>query len=448
MPELVGLGAQTPDVFGKLGQLLNLRHAAAQAQMAQQDATQRKNIAAYDWQQHVGPDGVLDVQSFASDPDAPHIFGDKYVDYLEHAAVARQQGLAAIDKLRSLRTEQRRDLASFLGSLRSDQDVAEDKPGPDGRQETGPGRQKANEAVINFVKTYGADALPIAETYGPVLKHTPPGQLANSIKNIQLNALSADQQVSAQQPNLMNTGAEFLQTNPNAVINPGGGTAPGRSSNTIPTTIAPNTPLRYPGQEQDIAHNQQEVASIRTAADQAPQQRSIFRNILRLADETSTGPLVSYFQNTKIGGQIFGDNYQELGKYLEKNAIANMQAMGAPGSDARLEAASAANGSTKFNPQALKAVTQFNYATNTALEQYRRGIDKAIGTANPDYTKLADFKSKWAQNFDIDVFRIENAERDGDKKTLAALRDEILKSPGRAKELKEKRAALDALGGQ
>ena len=40
--------------------------------------------------------------------------------------------------------------------------------------------------------------------------------------------------------------------------------------------------------------------------------------MLKLADETNTGPLVSYLQNTKIGGQVFGDDYQELGKYLEK----------------------------------------------------------------------------------------------------------------------------------
>ena len=91
-----------------------------------------------------------------------------------------------------------------------------------------------------------------------------------------------------------------------------------------------------------------------------------------------------------------------------------MQAMGGPPSDARLSAAVAANGSTSFNPKALKAVTQFNYATNTGLEKYRQGVDTAIGTSNPDYGKLPAFKAAWAKNFDIQAFELENAVADGD----------------------------------
>jgi len=88
--------------------------------------------------------------------------------------------------------------------------------------------------------------------------------------------------------------------------------------------------------------------------------------------------------------------------------------MGGPPSDARLSAAVAANGSTSFNPKALKAVTQFNYATNTGLEKYRQGVDTAIGTSNPDYGKLPAFKAAWAKNFDIQAFELENAVADGD----------------------------------
>jgi hypothetical protein len=148
-------------------------------------------------------------------------------------------------------------------------------------------------------------------------------------------------------------------------------------------------------------------------------------------------------RSTKIGGQVFGDNYQELGKYLEKNAIANMQAMGGPASDARLSAAVAANGSTQFNPKALKAVTEFNYATNTGLERYRQAMDNIVGTKNPDYTKLPELKKQWAKNFDMDVFRLENAMADGN----TAAQNEILGSLSkeRAAELKRKMKNLDAL---
>jgi len=121
-----------------------------------------------------------------------------------------------------------------------------------------------------------------------------------------------------------------------------------------------------------------------------------------------------------------------------------MQAMGGPPSDARLSAAVAANGSTKFNPKALKAVTDFNYATNTGLERYRQGLDKAIGTGtNVDYSKLPEFKAAWAKNFDIDAFRLENAVADGNE----AQQREILESltPARRKEVAKKMAALDSL---
>ena len=121
-----------------------------------------------------------------------------------------------------------------------------------------------------------------------------------------------------------------------------------------------------------------------------------------------------------------GDNYQELGKFLEKNAIQNMATMGGPPSDARLNAAAAANGSTQFNPGALQAVTKFNDATTTAMDKYRQGVDKTVGLKNSDYTSLPAFKSAWAKNMDVDVFRVENAIRDGEHHDLVVrLRSEL-----------------------
>lgn len=440
MPELVGLQTEVPDVLGRLGQLLQLRRLKAEASSAEQSQRQRQAIAGYDWNRHIGEDGTLDVDSFTRDPEAALTFGDQYVDFVQKAATAKAGQLAAKSNLVKLRTDQREAFAQMLNALRSDSDVAEDND---------VGRRKVNDEMIRYGQMYGEDVLPVLEAYAPGLQKAPKGRMSDALRAIGLQALSAEQQVTAQQPQYLNTGAEFEQINPlmappsAPASRSGGGTGAGRS--TIPTTIAPDTPLRYAGQQEDIKRNQEEVASVRTAADQAPQQRAIYKHILELSRDTNTGPFVSYLQNTKIGGQVFGDDYQELGKYLEKNAIANMQAMGAPGSDARLAAASAANGSTKFNPKALQAVTEFNYATNSALESYRRGVDKAVGTSKADYTRLADFKSQWAQNFDVDIFRIENAEADGDKKALSDLREEILRTPGRAKELQQKRKNLDAL---
>jgi hypothetical protein len=215
----------------------------------------------------------------------------------------------------------------------------------------------------------------------------------------------------------------------------------------VPSGPSPWQP--YPGQQGDIKTYQTEVQGTRQAADAAPTARNINAQILRLADNAKTGPGTEVWQHA-VGALAapFGlsptASYQELGKFLEKNAIQNMTSMGGPPSDARLSAAAAANGSTHFSPEALKAVTKFNDATNTALMQYRQGMDRAVGMGqNVDYTRLPAFKAAWAKNFDVDVFRVENAIRDGDKAELTKIRSEL--GPKRLQELGQKSANLRLL---
>lgn len=214
-------------------------------------------------------------------------------------------------------------------------------------------------------------------------------------------------------------------------------------------TGAPNSWQPYAGQQGDIKTYQTEVQGTRQAADGAPTARNINAQILRLADSAKTGPGTEVWQHA-VGALAapFGlsptASYQELGKFLEKNAIQNMTSMGGPPSDARLSAAAAANGSTHFSPEALKAVTKFNDATNTALMEYRQGMDRAVGMGqNVDYTRLPAFKAAWAKNFDVDVFRVENAIRDGDKAELTRIRKDL--GPKRLQELAQKSANLRLL---
>jgi len=437
MADLVGLNTQVPDILPKLSQLLQIQQQQTQLAGAQQTQRQRAALARYDFGQHVGEDGTVDLNSLTQDPELRAAAGDQYLDVLQHAAAAKQSQLEAKSKLFSLRGDQVASLAQTITPLLSDPDVAEDNE---------KGRQKVNEAWMQYGQLHGDEALPVLRTFAAPLKNAPPGKMQQALRMIQMQALDVEKQRQARLPTLVNKGGSLVNVNPDAstaapgeipltlppganivtdqkgaqfVLNPqtnqvtpvgeGRGVAPNAAPNS-PTFTQP----KYVGQSEDIRSQQQEVANTRAAADQAPANRNIFQHVLKLADETNTGPLVSYLQNTKIGGQVFGDDYQELGKYLEKNAISNMQAMGGPPSDARLSAAVAANGSTQFNPKALKAVTQFNYATNTGLEKYRQGIDKAIGTSNPDYGQLPKFKSEWAKNFDIQAFELENAVADGD----------------------------------
>lgn len=213
-------------------------------------------------------------------------------------------------------------------------------------------------------------------------------------------------------------------------------------------TPAGGMPSFAPGQKADIENAQKEVVGIRAAGDQVPTARNINQEIIRLSYDASSGPGTSRWKAV-LGGLHAAlphwavsdswknvDSYQELGKFLEKNAIQAMQAMGGQGSDARLEAAVKANGSTEFNPGALREVTRFNDAANTGLDMYRKGVDAAVGLSNSDYTRLPQFKSDWAKNMDIEIFRVQNAIRDGDKDELVKIRSRL--GPERMKELGKK----------
>lgn len=205
----------------------------------------------------------------------------------------------------------------------------------------------------------------------------------------------------------------------------------------------------YQGQPADIQQAQTEVHTVRQQADQAPMAHNINQQIIKLAQNTQTGPGTPAWQKALasvgavIGSDMGTSSYQELGKYLEKNGIAAMQAMGGAPSDARLNAAIAANGSTQFNPKALVEVTKFNDAATTGLEQYRQGIDKAVGLSNPNYNALARFKSQWSKNMDVNIFRLDNAIKNGDQAEV----QNILKglSPQQRQQLAQKRLNLQTL---
>lgn len=496
----VGLGAQTPDMFGKLSQLLTIKSQqqglagqAAQVQQEEQTTRQRASLAKHDFSQYMGEDGTIDLNRMVNSPALLADAGDQFLDIVSKGAAFKQQQLEAKSKLVGLRHDQREEFAAVMGGLSSDPDVAED---------TEKGRQKVNEALVQYGEMYGEDVLDTLGTYATQLRNVPPGKMPSALKSIQMQAASASEQLEKQRPTYANTGATLVDVNPYSpkgqsaknipveippgfelmtdprtgnpyLINkqsgvvrdvgqgfpgrepsptappntPTGGPAPSVSPNASPTasTRPPSMPAPfYPGQERDIQTQQAAVDSTRSAADRAPVNRDMNSEVLKLSQNTATGPGTAFWRDSKFGG-MFGDDYQTLGKYLQKTAIEGMQAMGGSGSDARLDAAAAANGSTKFNPGALQAVTKFNDATNSALEKFREGMDKAVGTTNPNYSALPDFRAQWAKNFDVDVYRYENAVRDGDTKELEKLAKDMKANPERAKELQRKAANLRSL---
>lgn len=477
MAEPVGLGIRSPDVLSKFSQLLQikqqqqaLRAAKAEAQMQEQQAAQRAAIAAYDWDRHIGADGTIDIQSM-NDPQLRAAAGDQYLDIVARAIDQKEKQLQNKRTMMSLRGDQIEALGQALGPLVSDPEIAEDPQ---------KGLQKVNRALAQYAEAYGDDVLPVIAAYAPTLKNLPPGRLPTALRSFQLQAMDVAQQKVAQSPEYLQRGGSVVNVNPMAatdvqkeitmslppgaqivtdvagrqyMLNPqtnkvtpvGEGRSGGRQP--VSLSASPSQVFEQPtyqGQEKDVERFQDEVNRTRAATDNTGLQRNTNAEILRLSKNTQTGPGTAAWRASKVGG-IAGDDYQQLGKLLEKSAIANMQAMGGPPSDGRLEAAAAANGSTKFNPGALQAVTKFNDATNTGLDWYRRGMDAAVGTKSPKYTNLPDFKSAWSKNFDVDVFRYENAVRDGDQEEIEKIRHELAGNKARAKELQEKSRNLRKL---
>lgn len=474
--DAVGLQVQTPDFVGKLNQLLSIKSQQAQlpgitarSQMEVQSANQRAAMANIDWDKHMSEDGTLDLNSFIKDQDIRKAAGDAYPQLVDQAIGIKSHQLEAKGNLLKLTTEQVGAYGQMLGALANDEDVVKG---------TEAGKAKAKAAFTQFAQTYGMDAAKaVAPIALPLMNdQIPADKIGKMIQHVQMQAQDVGQQLEKMRPNIaMVQGPQGLQpvnvnayapggigptgapieqgVSPSVILDPTTGNPvvlkPGGTVRPVTTTDQRPFGLSYPGQKEDVARNQEEVRSTRLAGDQAPLSHNINQQILRLSSDAHTGPGSDTWQHV-IGalGAPLGlsptASYQELGKYLEKNAIANMQSMGGPPSDARLSAAAAANGSTVFSPEALKAVTKFNDATTTGLQLYRQGLDQAVGLGrSADYLKLPEFKSKWAKNFDVDVFRFDNALRDGDTTELNRIKSEL--GPQGAKELMRKRKALHAL---
>jgi hypothetical protein len=432
-------------------------------------------FSTWDPTQHISDDGSTDLDSALQSKEFKGA-GNAKPAIMQALLDVKNKQLGNKQALTTLNSDVVKQFGTGMGALAKDEDVVADKTDP--ATGVNAGRAKIDQFLGNFGKL-SPDAARIAGIYGPVTQHAPAGKLSHGVAAMQLQAQSASEQQSQQNPvsGSFDTNANIIPTVTNKAIGipqPTGQQIPKQfapqvinspttggayrltpTGTAAPITAAPGqgqTPFQnpaYQGQQSDVAANQTEVRGVRTAGDQAPLAANINQQILRLSKDSKTGPGTDTWQHV-VGavGAPFGlsptASYQEVGKFLEKNAIANMQSMGGPPSDSRLDAAAKANGSTSFSPEALQKVTKFNDATTTALAQYRQGIDHSIGMGqNVDYTKLPAFKAAWAKNFDVDVFRVENALRDKDSAELATIKHEL--GPERLKALAQKRQNLTAL---
>ncbi len=216
----------------------------------------------------------------------------------------------------------------------------------------------------------------------------------------------------------------------------GGGTA--GQAKSAPGAPAPGWPklgmFPTPQQAQSASDAAKEADSIREA-DSNPVSgydptRQVYSNLIGLVSKNpSIGP------KSEAWNQITGAltplgvspnaNMQEVASYLDRLALQNAGYAGL-NTDAARRMAAVAAGTTDMSPAALAEKLRFGAATLEAAHAYRQGMDAVVGTANQNPIAKRAFDAAWAQNADINAFRLQAESRIGDKAgynaTLAAIK--------------------------
>jgi hypothetical protein len=469
-PAYVGLQSQPPDVLGRLSQLLQIRGQQASVQQTEQDTRQRQALAKYDYGKHVGEDGTFDLNSVAADPELRAAAGDYYIDTMAKVATAKQMQLEAKSKLFALRGDQVKALGQTLGPLLSDQDVVE---GNDR------GKQKVNEAWMQYALLHGEEALPVLAAYAPAIKNAPPEKLAQTLRMIQMQATDAGAQIDRQMPQYGNTGRDLKNLNPLAT--------PG-SARDIPLTIAPgaqavletdqlenpylvyrdargniigtapmgggeNGPARFGVGERDTFEKQaqsnfENVTSNRNAAAMAPQQIDQINKALDLSKQVSTGAWAAKRAQIESGigslipgfeGMDDASKLQELDKFAERIATDASKVLGVNAkTDAERESIHKQNANIGYTPQAIQAVLKYAKAQTLAMQ--------AKGDAQEEFlkgnkiTKQHEFETEFRKAYDPRIFQFEVMSQKEQEDFLRSLSKED------RKDIKEKTKALIDMG--
>ena len=472
---LQGLQGIQSNALGIQQQQQNLQRGAAQTQMTQQDAAQRAAIAKVDWGKYTDDTGTLSTDKMLSDPQLRASAGDSMLDVVKAGAGIRQAQLQNKQSLAGLNDTLRGQFSSMVGGLRTDPDVVADNA---------QGRQKVVDAMTNWAQQGGPDAVRVAQIYGPVAEHAPPGKLAGGLQNIQLQAMSVPQQVPAQAPNISfvptQAGTQPFNTNPLAAGGVGPQGAPMIPPNqTVPTTgggaaigntttgqVGPFAGGAKPTVDFPAGENgatQTELQMQRTAAQQqaaqAPTMHNLNRSVIAEVDNgITTGKLGEIIQKVKSATGYAGDtgtDYNTLGKLLERSAITASQGMG-PHTNAGLEAQVRANGSTDYSPGAIRKIAALNDAATTGSTMYQAGLENAIQGQGGSVFAKRKFDQQWAGAMNpasgvdgVQALRFKNAVDNND----ATERDAIIKEVGGAGSkgataLLTKLRALQQLSGQ
>jgi hypothetical protein len=449
-----------------ISSLLGIQAAQQQLQTGQLQQQQlgaqlqeRQNLSRIDWNQFRDKDGVLDpvAAGNAALRASPAFYGPQLAKQFNDVAkdqITIQQGL------QNLNRSQREDIGSGLGALAMDPNLNPQK-------------------LIDWVSTYSEQNPAATKVLLTGLKHVPmddPEKMrqalitarnsilpatSQGVNNTQINTGSQTligqnspyqpgplQQVGAVQNTITPGQGEEVQTDqlgnrfivqraPNgAILN----TRPVPGSYNAAQPGAPGSgPANLPpGGKEQIGALSDEVNAAHAAANQAPVMHDINRTILQQLDKGVTtgmaGGIIARIKSAyggvvpeALGGKAAetgASDYDILGKMLERSALTAAQSMG-PHTNAGLESQIRANGSTQYNPDALKTIAKLNDALTTGSELYRSGMQAAIDNAGGSVAAKRQFDQDWSKNFDVRVMRLHNAVEANDQGEIKSILNEV-----------------------
>ncbi len=452
MSDLVGLNTQVPNFTQTMSGLMSLKQqkqqldqGAANLQMIQQDASQRKALANIDWDKHTGEDGTLDVNSFVKDNDIRKAAGDSYPQLLAQAAQIKSAQVDAKSRMLNLTNDQVSSYGKVMNSVAGLEDVKKGTP---------EGMDIVKNVHNEFRQVYGDEAAKAVAPFAMALHQgkVPPEKLEPMVRHIGMMAMDVSSQLDKTKPSgpmvqgqngleMQNTNAyapggiappvkqgiaPTIITAPNSQIStltnngqnltPVGGQPSQRSTGLLnpdghPRTASqdappPNAPQAVQeGYNKAVTAANDHVQNVRDADEHYRTNVDISNKIRDLSRTTATGPAMAWIKE-KVGASDF----QELGAYLDRQAAGLQTAMNLPHTNQGQEAARDISGNTKYTPKAIQEKNDFNQSLVEGFHAYRKGLERVGGlSGNGSPAAINQFKAAWADSFDPNVFRAKAA---------------------------------------
>lgn len=433
----VGAMIQPPDPnrgISTLSGILGLRQQQQGLAIGQQQLQQERLktqqaqgvqdfFRTWDPSEHMGEDGSTDLDSaltskeFKNSGNAKPAIMQALLD-VKSRQLGNKQNLASLNK--DLVTQ----FGTGIGALAKDDDVVADNTDPKTGVNTG--RAKVDQFLGNFSKL-SPDAARIAQIYAPITEHAPPGKLAKAVGMLQMQAQSASEQQTQQNPVMgsFDTGTQIVPytanrasgipqptgqaiNRQNVVTTPAGPLAvstPARGTLTPMATRGPqelNTTAAQQavnvGSAQGITGRIQQAQAAANNTVQAQDALNRAREILDSPGAPNTGALVNWKRNVENFLSTAGiqtsaaDDTNSLIKNLARYEASRATQAGLGGTDAARELAHNGSPNVSIDNAALKGIVTQSLATEKALSAYANIQAKSRDPAQMAKNE-ADFRS-------------------------------------------------------